>query len=99
REAIIPAAVGVDIGCGMRALRLSLSANDIDERMLKRIFDQIMRDVPVGFGQHSQSQAPVEASRIFAPRLERITARHPGVLKRVGRGSNWIQQLGTLGGG
>lgn len=99
RKAIIPAAVGVDIGCGMMALRLSLSANDIDERMLKRVFDQIMRDVPVGFEQHSESQAPVEASKPFAEGLKRITTRHPGVLKRVGRRSNWVQQLGTLGSG
>src|SRR5690625_1391142 len=99
REAIIPAAVGVDIGCGMMALRLSLSANDVDERMLKRIFDQIMRDVPVGFEQHPRSRAPVEAAQSFESGLKRITAKHPGVLKRVGRRSNWIQQLGTLGGG
>src|SRR5262245_7709227 len=48
RSAIIPAAVGVDIGCGMMAARTSLVAEDLDERSLKRIFDQISRDVPVG---------------------------------------------------
>jgi tRNA-splicing ligase RtcB len=99
REAIIPAAVGVDIGCGMMALRLSLGASDVDERMLKRIFEQIMRDVPVGFEQHPQSRAPVSAAAGFESGLERITARHPGVLKRMGRRSNWVQQLGTLGSG
>ena len=31
-KAIIPAAVGVDIGCGMLACRLSLTANDLDEK-------------------------------------------------------------------
>src|SRR5213595_4302670 len=51
-KAIIPAAVGVDIGCGMMATRLSLSGNQLDERSLKKVFDQISRDVPVGFGQH-----------------------------------------------
>src|SRR5204862_10348 len=50
-HAIIPAAVGVDIGCGMMATRLSLTGNDLDERSLKKVFDQISRDVPVGFGQ------------------------------------------------
>lgn len=52
RNAIIPAAVGVDIGCGMAAVRLSLSANDLDEKSLKTIFHQISRDVPVGRDQH-----------------------------------------------
>src|SRR5438874_6901745 len=51
-RAIIPAAVGVDIGCGMMATRLSLSGNELDERSLKKVFNQISRDVPVGFGQH-----------------------------------------------
>src|SRR6266511_4001249 len=40
-SAIIPAAVGVDIGCGMIAARLSLDANELDERRLKKVFDQI----------------------------------------------------------
>lgn len=98
-QAIIPAAVGVDIGCGMMALRLSLSANDVDERALKRIFDQIMRDVPVGFEQHPRSRAPFDAATRFQSGLDRILARHPDVMKRMGRRSNWIQQLGTLGSG
>src|SRR5256885_11040306 len=51
-RAIIPAAVGVDIGCGMMASRLSLSATDLDEAALKKVFNQISREVPVGFGQH-----------------------------------------------
>src|SRR3954469_4941671 len=40
-KAIIPAAVGVDIGCGMIARRLSLTAEDLDERRLRKVFDQI----------------------------------------------------------
>src|SRR5260221_13867684 len=48
-KAIIPAAVGVDIGCGMIATRLSLTGKDFEERKLKKVFEQISRDVPVGF--------------------------------------------------
>ncbi|MGZ5160126.1 MAG: RtcB family protein [Burkholderiales bacterium] len=44
----MPTAVGVDIGCGMIAARTSLTAAQLEERSLKRIFDQISRDVPVG---------------------------------------------------
>jgi len=48
-KAIIPAAVGVDIGCGMNAVRLSLKASDLPES-LKVIRDQIERNVPLGAG-------------------------------------------------
>lgn len=99
RAAIIPAAVGVDIGCGMIACRLSLTANDLDEAALRRIFDQISRDVPVGFEQHEEARANVAAAKAFSRGLHDITDRHPGVRKRIGRHSDWIRQLGTLGGG
>jgi tRNA-splicing ligase RtcB len=99
RAAIIPAAVGVDIGCGMIACRLSLTASDIDEAALRRIFDQISRDVPVGFEQHEESRANVAAAKAFRRGLREITERHPGVKKRIGRHSDWMRQLGTLGGG
>src|SRR6476469_5256578 len=52
-KAIIPAAVGVDIGCGMMATQLSLISSDLDEKALGKVFNQISRDVPVGFGQHN----------------------------------------------
>lgn len=55
-KAIIPAAVGVDIGCGMLACRLSITANDLDEKSLKGVFDQISWDVPVGRGMHTTQQ-------------------------------------------
>jgi tRNA-splicing ligase RtcB len=99
RAAIIPAAVGVDIGCGMIAARLSLTANDIDERTLKRVFDQISRDVPVGFNQHSERDARTDAARPFRRGLARILDKHSGIGKRVGKNSDWTRQLGTLGGG
>src|SRR5438874_8699795 len=60
KSAIIPAAVGVDIGCGMIATRLSLTARDIDEPALKKVFNQISRDVPVGFAQHDDAVADVK---------------------------------------
>ena len=98
-KAIIPAAVGVDIGCGMIAARLSLSANDIDERSLKKVFDQISRDVPLGREQHREERARVDAAKPFEAELNLLTARHPQLLKAFGKFSNWIMQMGTLGGG
>jgi tRNA-splicing ligase RtcB len=99
RKAIIPAAVGVDIGCGMMATRLSLNANQLDESSLNKVFAQIARDVPVGFGQHSERDARADAAKGFQKELRKILERHAGIEKRVGRNSSWVKQLGTLGGG
>src|SRR5436190_10991128 len=50
KQAIIPAAVGVDIGCGMNAVRLSIAASDLPESLAK-IRSAIEIAVPVGFDQ------------------------------------------------
>lgn len=98
-RAIIPAAVGVDIGCGMLACRLTLTGNDIDEKSLKRVFDQISRDVPAGRAQHPDSRALVDAAKPFEARLAAMMQKHPELLKSFGKSSNWVYQMGTLGGG
>lgn len=99
RQAIIPAAVGVDIGCGMIAARLSLRAEQLDEAALKRVFDQISRDVPVGRAQHRDRDVRVDAVRVFEPGLQRLTDKHPQLLKAFGKFSKWGNQIGTLGSG
>src|SRR3712207_3174263 len=71
-RAIIPAAVGVDIGCGMAATRLSLTASEVDERSLKKVFDQISRDVPVGYEQHKDRDVRGHAAKRFEKGLKRI---------------------------
>ena len=83
-KAIIPAAVGVDIGCGMAAVRTSLSANDIDEKSLKRVLDQISRDVPAGRAQHKDERALTAAARPFDAQL---TAMTPGSTRNCSRPS------------
>jgi tRNA-splicing ligase RtcB len=99
KQAIIPAAVGVDIGCGMIARRLSLGAEDLDERRLRKVFEQISRDVPVGFDSHDDRGARIDAARRFRKGLAKIMERHPNIGKRVSRRASWVNQLGTLGGG
>ena len=99
KQAIIPAAVGVDIGCGMIARRLSLSGNELGETSLRKVFNQISRDVPVGFDSHSDRDARTHAAKGFDKGLKRIIDRHPGIKKRVGKKASWVNQLGTLGGG
>ena len=98
-KAIIPAAVGVDLGCGMVAARLSITANDLDEKSLKKVFDQISRDVPVGRGQHDDNRVLVAAAKPFEAGLKSLTDRHPELLKTFGKFSKWTNQMGTLGGG
>ncbi len=98
-QAIVPAAVGVDIGCGMLACQLSLNANDLDEQSLKKVFDQISRDIPAGRNYHNDERALVDAAQPFAARLTAMTQKHPGLLKSFGKFSKWINQMGTLGGG
>jgi len=99
RQAIIPAAVGVDIGCGMMAARLSLTAKDLDEKSLTKVFNQISRDVPVGFAQHDERDVRAGAVKPFQRKLSSILHKHPNVGKRVGKNSHWTRQIGTLGGG
>ena len=99
KHAVIPAAVGVDIGCGMIAARTSLTADQLDEKNLKRVFDQISRDVPVGRDQHREGREVTHAAAPFRHELKRITDAHPQLEKRFKRTQNWVQQMGTLGGG
>ena len=97
-RAIIPAAVGVDIGCGMMAARLSLDSSDLDEKKLTKVFNQISRDVPVGFDHHDERNVLTHAAKPFSKRLAGILEKHPGIRKRK-KNLNWAEQLGTLGGG
>jgi tRNA-splicing ligase RtcB (3'-phosphate/5'-hydroxy nucleic acid ligase) len=103
KQAIIPAAVGVDIGCGMNAVRLTLSADDLPDG-LARLRSAIEAAVPVGFGQHEASKvkgsADERTARRLADRMDSIVGKHPGVAKMQRKfDQTWICQLGTLGGG
>lgn len=99
RRAIIPAAVGVDIGCGMNAVRLSLKADSLPDN-LKPLRSAIEAAVPVGFSRHKEPTA--ERARIDGLRggVRGIFRRHPQV-ERMLRDADktWMCQLGTLGGG
>ncbi len=99
RGAIIPAAVGVDIGCGMGAVRLSLTAVHLPDS-LGRVRGAIEGAVPVGFGQHDARDALGHAAKPFAHVLDRIADKHPQLAKMQKHfDETWVRQLGTLGGG
>lgn len=103
KAAIIPAAVGVDIGCGMNAVRLSLAANELPDS-LYGVRKAIEAAVPVGFAQHDSSKVKgsqhARTARTLAQRLDAIVDKHPGLAKMQRRfAETWMCQLGTLGGG
>ena len=99
RGAIIPAAVGVDIGCGMNAVRLSLGADDLPDN-LRRVRSAIESAVPVGFNMHQSDKAKRSTVNALRTVLSRILDRHPKIANLQKKPyQTWIRQLGTLGGG
>jgi tRNA-splicing ligase RtcB (3'-phosphate/5'-hydroxy nucleic acid ligase) len=98
RGAVCPAAVGVDIGCGMAALPTSLSARELPDDLLS-LRHAIEAAVPVGREQHGRAAW----SHAAAP----LAQRADGLLQRFGELTSEVQdlgkraahQLGTLGGG
>ena len=103
KGAIIPAAVGVDIGCGMMAVQTTLNASDLPDS-LGRVRSAIERAVPHGFvtiaGRSVKGAWSVTPSSVvtrwgrLAGRLEAIEEKHPRLKTK-----NPQTQLGTLGGG
>jgi tRNA-splicing ligase RtcB len=97
KGAIVPAAVGVDIGCGMNAIRLSLKASDLPES-LKEIRHQIERDVPVGFNVHKREQV-IDQNLKSMPNFAGMVFDDVLLLEHLGYAGKAPAQLGTLGGG
>ena len=99
QHAIIPAAVGVDIGCGMNAVRLNLKASQLPDN-LAPLRHAIERKVPVGFELHKQIKAKASSIIPLEKRLQPIIQKHPGLVRMLRKfDATWKKQLGTLGGG
>lgn len=99
KHAIIPAAVGVDIGCGMNAIRLNLKASQLPDN-LAPLRHAIERKVPVGFELHKQIKAKASSIIPLENRLQPIIKKHPGLVRMLRKfDATWQKQLGTLGGG
>jgi tRNA-splicing ligase RtcB len=88
---IIPAAVGVDIGCGMIAVRTTLSASQLPDN-LQRIETGIERRIPLGAGAKNATITSTAQKRI-----ENLQNKAGDVDYRTF--SKWQEQLGTLGSG
>ncbi len=98
KGAIIPAAVGVDLGCGMSAVQLSLKACDLPDN-LYNIRDQIEQTVPVGFAMHQQPTIEPTVLNKMGEQLEILLQKHPALIKMKKHFEEWRLQVGTLGGG
>ncbi len=103
RNAIIPAAVGVDIGCGMMAVQTTLSASDLPDD-LRGVRTTIEKAVPHGRTDHggkrdrgSFDRVPVRAEDTWKE-LRRGYEQIIGTYSKLDRGKH-VTQLGTLGGG
>jgi tRNA-splicing ligase RtcB len=90
--AIMPAAVGVDIGCGMMAVRTQFSATDLRGN-LAPLHGQIARAVPLSAGGRNTKLTPSAQQRV-----EELRGL-PGVDQADGAVAHWPLQLGSLGSG
>jgi len=96
KGAIVPAAVGVDIGCGMAAMRTSLTSHDLPAK-LAPLREAIERAVPVGFAVNQTVDG--SAKPIWEERFE---VGHTWLMEKYPKVSTKRHpsfQLGSLGGG
>ncbi|MGR3276945.1 RtcB family protein [Acaryochloris marina NIES-2412] len=92
KDAVIPAAVGVDIGCGMGAVQTSFNANQLDSKVLKQIRLDIEATIPVGFNQNDEADKSVYNWQ----RWQDFKHLHSGVQHLEKKA---LRQMGSLGGG
>jgi len=92
-RAVIPAAVGVDIGCGMMAVRTQFTGDDVRGRDLATLHQQVSRAVPLSAGRHNEKLRETAAARVAELR------DLPGAAQADGVAHNWPLQLGSLGSG
>jgi len=88
---IVPNAVGVDIGCGVMAVKTNIEIHDVKAAELRQVLGEIRQLVPVGFEKHKADRAcqlDGKMSREFLP---------GGIVEY--EWDNAVRSLGTLGGG
>ncbi|MFC0581972.1 RtcB family protein [Micrococcoides hystricis] len=93
--AVIPAAVGVDIGCGMIAARTKYSAKDIEGLDLVELRDELTRIIPLSPGNYNKDIL----HDYTVKRLEVLEARAATDGVDLSHSPQWREQLGSLGGG
>jgi tRNA-splicing ligase RtcB len=92
RDAVSPAAVGVDIGCGMAAARTNLDAGDLPDD-LGALRAALEAAIPVGMARHPQPTTRARRQNDLWSVFDQLHPRVSGRLERA------MAQLGTLGSG
>ncbi|WP_299409135.1 RtcB family protein [Acaryochloris sp. IP29b_bin.148] len=92
KDAVIPAAVGVDIGCGMGAMQTPFTADQLNSKVLKQIRLDIEATIPVGFNQNDEADKSVYNWQ----RWQDFKHLHFGVQHLEKKA---LRQMGSLGGG
>ncbi|WP_456286901.1 RtcB family protein [Microbacterium sp. JZ70] len=95
RGAIMPAAVGVDIGCGMIAVRTPFTRADLVSRDLRELREQIERAIPLSAGHDNRKVVATAEPRVAE--LEQLAAE--AGFDPAKRARRWRLQLGSLGSG
>ncbi len=96
KDAVCPAAVGVDLSCGMAAVKTSLRAEDLPES-LRGLRNSFERSVPVGFHSHKDPLALIlDTEGQYGKLWNRFPSLTTEVQHLMPRAQ---QQMGTLGGG
>ncbi|TDB70968.1 RtcB family protein [Micromonospora sp. KC723] len=99
RQAVSPAAVGVDIGCGMSAVRTSLTAADLPDT-LSALRSAIEAAIPVGFQQRDDAVDPRRVPGLEQAGWAEFWRRFGELDRRVAQlETRARRQMGTLGGG
>lgn len=91
KDAVAPAAVGVDIGCGMAAVKTNMTSHDLPDS-LALLRHRVEKAIPVGFNQHDQVSKYAEKLPLWKE-FHDLTEK---VQDRIGKAR---KQMGTLGGG
>jgi tRNA-splicing ligase RtcB len=87
KDLIVPNAIGLDIGCGMIAVKTNILAKDVSKEQIKNIIDEVKKVIPVGFKWHKNPQESslwnnIPINEVIEDNIEKAKL-----------------QLGTLGGG
>ena len=96
--AVMPAAVGVDIGCGMCLAKTNLHRDDLDDRAVRAVYEAVLRRIPVGLTERPPERVRRDRSEPFEATMASMLERRPTLLNRM-TSMTWQAQLGTLGGG
>ncbi len=98
-NAIVPAAVGVDIGCGMMAVQISVRSAQLPDNLAQMRYS-IERAVPVGLSAHKTISIRESACKQLETRVDYLFEKHPALLKMQKHPrQTWAKQMATLGSG